>query len=209
MAEIEADRERERVKGEVAEAGIGPRFRRCTLENFEVGSDPEKARVLSICRSFVKKWPQVEERGSWLTFTGKPGTGKGHLACAILRAVIERYRVRVRFTKAADFLRAVKATWGKHSAEGAEERVMEEYASARLLVVDDLGSNSNSDNDRALLFGLFDARYERLRPTILTSNLRPDQLAEAVDERLVDRLKDKTSGNAVLGFNWPSYRSGE
>jgi DNA replication protein DnaC len=82
----------------------------------------------------------------------------------------------------------------------------EDYAGfAGLLIVDDLGREHFTDAG----FGIsewdhfFDARYSRLLPTIVTTNLTEEEFVEKYNRRILDRLKECAKW-AV--FSGPSLR---
>lgn len=47
--------------------------------------------------------------------------------------------------------------------------------------------------------------HERMLPTMLISNLTPQEMSSVIGERLTDRMVE--GDGATLIFNWPSYRS--
>ncbi len=74
-----------------------------------------------------------------------------------------------------------------------------------LLVIDEIGVQSGTDNERKILFEIIDSRYLQMAPTILLSNLEQTQVIDLVGERVVDRMYENKGG--VLTFNWPSHRA--
>ncbi|HFH6599619.1 TPA: ATP-binding protein, partial [Klebsiella pneumoniae] len=51
---------------------------------------------------------------------------------------------------------------------------------------------------------IINTRYERLKPTILISNLPKDELTKFIGERVIDRMND--GGGCTISFTWDSYR---
>ena len=76
------------------------------------------------------------------------------------------------------------------------------YASADLLVLDDLAAGSATEFERAALLRLVDSRVNSWLPTIITSNLAPGALAAAVDDRLASRL----ASGVVVRVDGPDRR---
>jgi hypothetical protein len=68
------------------------------------------------------------------------------------------------------------------------ETKMLEFArdSQRIFCVDDLGLRGSSDSVYEIVLELIDCR--KRKPTIITSNRGPSELAEIYDERIVSRL---------------------
>ena len=115
------------------------------------------------------------------------GTGKTHIACAMLIGQIARARP-ARFMSAQDFLEAMKRMFDA-TDESAQEYA-DRVASEPLLCIDDLGKAQDTDWSRAQLFRLIDARYRAQRPTIITTNASFGWLTERFGGALVDRLSE-------------------
>ena len=74
---------------------------------------------------------------------------------------------------------------------------------ARLLVLDDLGTESATPWAREKLFQLLNYRYAARMPTVITTS----HDLEHIDERLASRMLD-TSRCRVFSILAPSYRGG-
>lgn len=136
---------------------------------------------------------------------GPCGTGKGHLAAAIIKEVIRRHGATALFVKYHDLVRKIKHSWSKNS-EQSEEQILKAVREVDLLVLDEIGVQFDTNAERLILYAILDHRYEYLKPTILTTNLNMKQLEKVAGERIVDRLHDQESENKIFIFNWKSYR---
>lgn len=85
----------------------------------------------------------------------------------------------VAFTTAKGMLERVKATFG----EGGTEAAVARYAKCDVLVLDDLGKEDATEWSVGTVFSVLDARYEDMRPTIVTSNYAPGALADRLARR--------------------------
>lgn len=103
-----------------------------------------------------------------------------------------------------------------HSAAGLLERLrseqrktdavrttVEKLVDARVLVIDDLGAERPSDWVRERIYEVVNARYEAVRPIIVTSNLSPGQLEKHLGARITGRLMEMCEVVEVVG---PSRR---
>lgn len=115
------------------------------------------------------------------------GTGKTHLAVAMLVSQIKRARWG-RFMSEQDYLEGMKALFG--SEPGAADGYADRIASEPLLAIDDLGKAQDTEWSRAAMFRLLDARYRSQRPTIITTNQTYRDLLDRLGGALVDRLHD-------------------
>ncbi len=138
---------------------------------------------------------------------GTPGTGKTHLSCAIVRAVIEATGRPAYIVTVSAFVRAIRATWrgngGADYRADSEQQVLNRYGRADLLVLDDVGASFGADGELKHLLDLVDERYTLQLPTLIVSNLAEGELLEALGERIFDRLRE---GARRVVFNWSSHR---
>lgn len=187
-----------------AECGVGRRFIRSTLGNFIPASE-QAEKNLSVCRQFVSEWEQIYENGSSLVLTGRPGTGKTHLAVAIMRALIERHDIDTYMTTAQRIIRAMRDSW-RQGSNRTEYEVLSFYCEKDLLVIDEVGMQHGTDSERLLVSEVINTRYERMLPIILISNYTRDEIDGFLGYRAMDRVMESS---AVLAFDWDSYRTGQ
>ncbi|MDH1085963.1 ATP-binding protein [Pantoea brenneri] len=184
-------------------ANIPERFAACSFENYQAVNKSAQNN-LSILRDYASAWPQMLDAGTSLILTGRPGTGKNHLAVALAKSIIEHHQATVLLTSVMRIIRAVRRTWEKGS-ERSEEEVIAHYTGVDLLIIDEIGIQYGSESEMIILFDIMNTRYERMLPTVLISNLSLPQISQVISDRLTDRMVE--GGGATLVFDWPSYRS--
>lgn len=152
-------------------------------------------------RDLFEKVPETR-RG--LFIHGDVGTGKTHIAYALKEAwerPTERTRAnllegkdevymhqrRAMFWNTTELLRSIKGDFDKAPAEKerAEERIMEHPG---LLFLDDVGSEKMSEWVAETFYLIVNSRYNRMLPTIYTSNFGVADLAERIGDRTVSRI---------------------
>lgn len=180
---------------------IPKRFKSCNFDNFHISNDGQ-AKALSVAKAYAESWEEVSERGAGLIFSGKAGTGKTHLACAIANAVIDT-ATPAKFVTVTGMMRAIKETYGKESTQ-SESEVLQKLSDVPLLVLDEAGMDYGTDFNKTLLFEVLNSRYENINPTIILTNLDATALKEYLGERVVDRMRD--GGGKMVTFNWESQR---
>lgn len=137
-------------------------------------------------------WDTVADGGS-LYIQGNVGTGKTHLACAILKAAIADNR-RVKFVSTLGFLDSVKASYDAQAQE-RESDLVNTLVRCEVLALDDLGKEQPSEWALSKLFRIVDARYAEMRPTIVTTQFKRTELAKRFNsnpetaQALISRLK--------------------
>jgi DNA replication protein DnaC len=157
-----------------------------TSKSFE-SFDPEgrdgpvagAADALGHCRAYAEAPP------GWLVLTGPYGCGKTHLAAAIANRQIELGN-EVFFTVVPDLLDHLRATFGPGSDVTYDE-LFEAVRNVPLLVLDDLGMQSETSWAREKMFQVLNHRLNAELPTVITTNLSVDDM----DERLRTRLKHR------------------
>ena len=179
-------------------ARIPARFERCSFDNFVVTTDDQR-HALTVCRDFVENFDEHARRGAVLILSGKPGTGKSHLAGAILRELIYR---EVRYTTCLDMIRAIRQTW-RRDARHSEPELLAYFERLDLLVIDEVGMQYGTDGEQTIVFDVLDRRYRELKPTILLTNQGKEGFRAHMGERTYDRLRETSRW---VTFNWPSYR---
>ncbi len=110
----------------------------------------------------------------------------------MVRALVERggTRSRVTFKLASDFYADIRATFTNPGV--TEITILNQFGDVEFLVLDDLGAGSLSDFERRSTLHVLDRRLNHLRPTIITSNLSLEQIAQGMDERIGSRLRGFT-----------------
>lgn len=203
QARIEAEqRARSRAVAVLLNAAdIPARFQGRTFENFRV-TLPAQKRVLNVCRSYARDFEDRLKHGGGLIFTGKPGTGKTHLACAIAAQITATGR-SVIFTTVIKAIRRVKETYSSGS-KFSERDILNAMVKPDLLILDEVGMQRGTDHERVILTEIISDRYAELRPTVLISNLTAKEIATYIGERGMSRMEE--GGGVTLAFDWGSYR---
>lgn len=182
--------------------GITPRYRQCTFDTFTTSTDAQEGALVA-CREYAAVFADHLKIGRGLILLGNVGTGKTHLACAIVQHAVREFEAWAVVTSAAEICRVMKGSFGKGAAY-TESDVLEELASSDLLVIDEIGVQSASDFTPGVLSDVIDRRYQYLRPTILVSNRTALELSRFVGDRAVDRMRQ--GGGRAIGFHWASAR---
>jgi DNA replication protein DnaC len=141
----------------------------------------------------------AEQPRGWLLLTGPYGCGKTHLAAAI-----GNYQASMGFpplmVSVPDLLDHLRATFSPNSTVSLDRR-FEEVRTSRLLILDDLGTQSATPWAREKIYQLFNYRYNAELPTVITTSSKSEEL----DPRLNSRMQDTRLCQVVV-IPVPAYR---
>lgn len=151
---------------------------------------PEGQANLRTCQNYAEKPQGV------LILLGGVGTGKTHAACSILQRQPDG-----RFITQSNLLSQRRKWYNDRTLPDMQERCM----NCGLLVLDEVGVSVGGRDEESLLMDTLGDRYNKGRPTILTSNLDEGEFRRRIGERLFDRFQETLY--ALLHFKEKSRRA--
>ncbi len=202
QAEIKKQEQVFELKRRIELSGITKRFVNASFKNYKPGNKTAAENFKTI-QAYCTGFREVYESGSSLILCGTPGTGKTHLATALLKDLIKR-NYNVTYITNYNMIAKIKATYSRFSDQN-EGEVIRQLTTTKLLVIDEVGVTFGSEADKVLFYQVINGRYDNVLPTILISNLTRKELEGSIGERCFDRLQE--GSGAVLNFKWDSYRS--
>lgn len=169
-------------------AGVPKRFINCTLQGYE-----GKRQAFAPLADFP-------ERMTMVFFTGNVGAGKTHCAVGLLRDAATRDPRPGRFIHATRLFLDLRGTMSSNTE--TENYVMSKYIGHCVLVLDDVGAEKPSDYVRECWYHIVETRYSRMKPTIITSNLTLEQIADTYGDRIASRI----ASGFVMNFRGGDHR---
>jgi len=180
-------------------SGIRELHINCSFDNYRVENEGQR-KALELARQYAAEF---DGSISSFVFSGRPGTGKNHLAAAIGNDLILRGK-SVLIVTVADLMSSMKGTFSGSSGI-TEERLIQDLSSVDLLVIDEIGMQSESRYEKVIINQIVDRRSSSKRPTGMLSNLDHAGMNALLGERVMDRMR---LGNSLwVRFDWESYRS--
>ncbi|XVB26429.1 DNA replication protein DnaC [Citrobacter koseri] len=176
-------------------SGIRPLHQNCSFDNYRVEND---GQMNALARQYVEEF---DGNIASFIFSGKPGTGKNHLAAAICNELLLRGK-SVLIITVADIMSAMKDTFGNR--ETSEEQLLNDLSMVDLLVIDEIGMQTESRYEKVIINQIVDRRSSSKRPTGMLTNSNMEEMNKLLGERVMDRMR---LGNSLwVIFNWESYR---
>ncbi len=161
---------------------LGSRFANATLS---------KSLLTPNEQTLIHNW--IKAAKGFLIFLGEPECGKTY-TCAAIGNFISQKDV-VYFNMRMLYQRLQNAIQTDHN----QYTVLDEICSKDVVILDDIGSTSNTEWQREMLYELIDQRYNLQAPTVITSSLPMIKLLEIYGDKMTARLKSKEN-SIILKF---------
>jgi DNA replication protein DnaC len=150
--------------------------------------------------------------GRSLFLTGPIGVGKTHTAWRTCRRWLEAQYGPGQPWQGTPIIKPFRSTalfdaLRPDAPEGEGRTLVKKLQQVDLLFIDDLAAARPSTWTQERLFEIFDERYIRRRPVIITCDVLPNQLSDVTGPRVASRLAEMCGPSIVL-IEGPDRRQG-
>ena len=177
-------------------ASIPETYKNITLKDMTTKyyMKPESKNVFKASAELIKWYLETLEdhieAGKGIYFwSNVKGSGKTMIVSALANELINKYKRYVKFATSLDILDEIKATYDSHS-EDNERRLLDDIASTDFLVIDDFGTERNTDWATEKFYQIVNKRYIDKKVTFFTSNY--DLKTLKYDDRITNRIKERS-----------------
>lgn len=176
------------------------KLKSATLKTFTQKEDNQK--LYTIVKNYVDNFETFYKSNRGLLFWGTVGTGKSYAAACIANELLNR-KTPVVMTSFVKVLQVIQ-----DNTENETEFV-NRLCAARLLIIDDLGTERNTDYALEKVYNVIDSRYRTGKPLILTTNLNLQDMQMTQDiryQRIYDRIFEMCHPVMVMVHHGVSIR---
>lgn len=186
--EIPAAQRKEEWAKKKDAANIPPRYSACSFDGIQRKGVPLDCRTLyQEAKAYADHFPEESKTGKGLILAGSAGRLKTTLAVAIMQQVMQQGG-RAYFVSMPELLDTL-LTMGKNKDPQELRKFEDKIRTVGLLVLDDFGAEYPSGWVLNKVDAIITHRYNHLLPVVITTNLRPDEMAGRYVARVVDRLR--------------------
>lgn len=163
------------------------------FENFELRYYPDQydpalgaspRHMMQLNLAACKRYAAHFQPGAGnLLFSGATGLGKTFLSACIARQVADQ-GCSVAYVTAGKLFSDYEAV----KFSGADESLIQPYVDSDLLIIDDLGTEMRTQFVVSALYSVVNDRLLRQRSTIISTNLRPEDLESRYTPQIASRL---------------------
>ena len=196
---------REAIRSELRRrAGLSKRAVQQRFRNYQ--ADEGQKEAFQAARQFAKEYIERKNDGTGLLLIGGVGSGKSHLAAAIINAVVDDIQIPdssaehssdglfcgllpycdAYFVGTVPLLEQLRSSY---DSDGGTRQIIEQCQKAWLLVLDDVGAEKTTDWARERLFEIIDYRYNDCAPVVITTNSNINELRQKLGDRICDRIR--------------------
>lgn len=175
----------EQIK-KIKSKSFGKRFEDACLSN------------VTISLGNAKKYERIQEwikrPKNFLVILGSVGCGKTYLCSAMLDYFLNIHISGARGFSENDLIKEIKNSEGINYSERIEYLI-----NSYILILDDLGAIHSTDWRKEVAFDIIDKRYKEVLPTVITTNIFPNDIEQYYGKRVADRML--SGDNTIIVLN--------
>ncbi|CEN29162.1 ATP-binding protein [Lactococcus piscium] len=167
-----------------------------TFGNFNIETDEEQ-QAFEFAKNLAEFYKNGGQGNSFMS--GPAGSGKSHLSMAILKSYLENGEKTALFVSYSHVVRLIKDSFNNRDSIYTQNNIMSLLTNVDLLVMDDIGSENNSDFSEELLTDVLDGRIS----TIITTNLSSEELRGNANKK--GRYNQRTASRMFRGIGGKAF----
>ena len=169
------------------------KYREVTFDKYEVREENKK--VFEMAKKYADRFQDMYKKNQGLLLYGPVGTGKSFTAACIGNCLLDNAKPVIM----TSFVKILQDIW----ENDREAEYITILNSASLLIVDDLGTERETDYALEKVYNIIDSRVRANKPMIITSNLELNDMMECED------IRKKRIYDRILECCYPMYVGGK
>lgn len=169
------------------------KYREVTFDKYEVREENKK--VFEMAKKYVDRFQDMYKKNQGLLLYGPVGTGKSFTAACIGNYLLNNAKPVIM----TSFVKILQDIW----ENDREAEYITILNSASLLIIDDLGTERETDYALEKVYNIIDSRVRANKPMIITSNLELNDIMECED------IRKKRIYDRILECCYPMYVGGK
>lgn len=169
------------------------KYREVTFEKYEVREENKK--VFEMAKKYADRFQDMYKKNQGLLLYGPVGTGKSFTAACIGNYLLNNAKPVIM----TSFVKILQDIW-ENDREAEHITILN---SASLLIIDDLGTERETDYALEKVYNIIDSRVRANKPMIITSNLELNDMMECED------IRKKRIYDRILECCYPMYVGGK
>ncbi len=169
------------------------KYREITFDKYEVREENKK--VFEMAKKYADRFQDMYKKNQGLLLYGPVGTGKSFTAACIGNYLLDNAKPVIM----TSFVKILQDIW----ENDREAEYITILNSASLLIVDDLGTERETDYALEKVYNIIDSRVRANKPMIITSNLELNDMMECED------IRKKRIYDRILECCYPMYVGGK
>ena len=157
--------------------------------------DRKNAEISDAIKNYAEKFEDFKKDGTGLLLYGTVGTGKTYYAACIANYLLDK-NIDVLMTNFSILTNEISGM------KDGKQKYIDSLNKYKLLIIDDLGIERNTEYMQEMVFNIIDCRYRSGLPFIITTNLTAAELKKTSDigySRIYDRILERCFPVAVTG----------
>ena len=173
-------------------------FKSKTFDNFSSQNRPVVIKkMLQSARHYAVNFDLLTDN-NWLVLLGEAGCGKTHLSCAVANQLLQK-GISVLYFPHVEGMSDLRSTTFNKNGEDSLEDKLQQMRKVHVLVWDDLlkGRYDPTPWTLEIVFDVLNYRYLNMLPTIISSELMPEDLL-GIDAAIGSRILERGKGHTTL-----------
>lgn len=182
----------------LSKRGIFKRFWNVTAAGLDNNCPAAQRPQWQLVRKYIQHLGSNLSHGKGLMLIGPVGTLKTTMAVAVLRELVEQNPQQGYFIPMVSLLDQLN-----EERDSRSHKLEDRIRNTRLLILDDLGAEYDHLWVQCKVDAIITERYNRMKSTIVTSNLTREEIRDRYQLRIFDRLR---ATSQLITFSGKSQR---